>query len=58
MVQIADLCSYALRRFVENGETDLFKKVFTRADSVKGKTVSIRHFAGYTCQCAICVSHR
>ncbi|BCG72428.1 hypothetical protein MesoLj113a_35860 [Mesorhizobium sp. 113-1-2] len=58
MVQIADLCSYSLRRFVENGEADLFKRVFVRADTVKGKTVGVRHFAGYTCKCEICTSHR
>lgn len=58
MVQIADLCSYALRRFVENGEIDLFNRIFVRADKFKGKTVGVRHFAGYTCQCQICTSHR
>ncbi|PBB27266.1 MULTISPECIES: DUF3800 domain-containing protein [unclassified Mesorhizobium] len=58
MVQIADLCSYALRRYVENGETGLFRKIFTRADRAKGKTVGVRHFAGYSCQCEICAAHR
>lgn len=58
MVQVADLCSYALRRFVENGETLLFRKIFARADRSKGKTVGVRHFAGLTCQCDICRSHR
>lgn len=58
MVQMADLCAYALRRYVENGETDLFHRVFTRADRAKGKTVGVRHFAGLTCQCEICVAHR
>jgi hypothetical protein len=58
MVQLADLCAYALRRYVENGETDLFRRVFVRADRAKGKTVGIRHFAGLTCQCEICVAHR
>jgi hypothetical protein len=58
MVQMVDLCAYALRRYVENGETDLFRRVFARAHRAKGKTVGIRHFAGLTCQCEICVSHR
>lgn len=58
MVQLADLCAYALRRYVENGEVDLFRKVFARADRAKGKTVGVRHFAGLSCQCEICVSHR
>ena len=58
MVQMADLCAYALRRYVENGEVDLFRRVFARADRAKGKTVGIRHFAGLTCQCEICLAHR
>ncbi len=37
MVQIADVCSYALRRYLENCETDLFKKVFERADRNRGR---------------------
>ena len=31
MVQIADLCSYSLRQFVEKGETTLFNKIYARA---------------------------
>jgi hypothetical protein len=58
MVQMADLCAYALRRYVENGEVDLFRRIFARADKAKGKTVGVRHFAGLTCQCEICVAHR
>jgi hypothetical protein len=58
MVQLADLCAYALRRYVENAEVELFRRVFARADRAKGKTVGIRHFAGLTCQCEICVAHR
>ncbi len=34
LVQIADLCAYALRRCLENGESDLFKPVFKRADRI------------------------
>lgn len=30
MVQLADMCSYFLRRYVENGETEFFKKIFVR----------------------------
>lgn len=57
MVQIADLCSYALRRFVENQEVDLFHRVFARADRFNGRTVGIRHYAGMSCKCEICASH-
>jgi hypothetical protein len=34
MVQVADLCSYSLRRYLENGESDLFSRVFNRAHRV------------------------
>ena len=34
MVQIADLCAYALRRYLENGETGLFRQIFARADRI------------------------
>jgi hypothetical protein len=57
MVQIADLCSYSLRRFCENGDTELFRRIFERADRLGGRTVGVRHFAGKTCQCEICRSH-
>jgi hypothetical protein len=58
MVQIADLCSYALRRYLENSETDLFARIFTRADRVGGTVLGIRHFTGLTCACEICQGHR
>jgi hypothetical protein len=57
MVQMADLCSYALRRFVENGETDLFQRVLKRAHVVNDRAVGVRHFAGLSCQCRICEAH-
>lgn len=58
MVQLADLCAYSLRRFVENGEVDLFNRIFLRADRFYGRTVGIRHFAGLACVCQICTDHR
>jgi hypothetical protein len=58
MVQIADLCSYALRRYLENSEVSLFNKVFSRADMSGGKTVGTRHFTNNSCRCKICCSHR
>lgn len=57
MVQVADLCAYALRRYVENQETGLFNKIFARADRMAGATVGVRHFTGSNCSCQICVSH-
>ena len=58
MVQIADLCSYALRRYLENQESELFDLIFTRADKVGKKVLGIRHFTGWKCTCKICAVHR
>ncbi len=59
MVQIADLCAYAVRRFLENGETDLFDRVYQRTDRSGGVVVGGRHFTGGAspCRCRICVDH-
>ena len=57
MVQIADLCSYALRRYLENGERELFDRVFVRGDRRNNAVVGIRHFSDSSCACEICKSH-
>lgn len=57
MVQIADLCGYALRRYCENGEEELFRLIFPRADRKHGKTVGVRHFSEKSCKCLICDEH-
>jgi hypothetical protein len=57
MVQMSDLCAYALRRYLENGEEELFDEVFKRADRKGTITVGVRHFTG-TCSCKICDSHK
>jgi len=54
MVQIADLCAYALRRYLENGEEELFDLVFHRADKKDGTVVGVRHFTNASCGCKIC----
>jgi hypothetical protein len=41
MVQLADLCAYALRRYLENGETDLFDLIVTHAEKNEDKYISI-----------------
>ena len=58
LVQIADLCSYALRRYLENHETDLFDRTFLRADRRGSTVVGVRHFTGSACVCEICKAHR
>ncbi len=56
MVQLADLCAYSLRRYLENDEEELFDLIFKRADRKDGRVVGIRHFADKLCQCKICNS--
>ncbi len=58
MVQIADLCAYALRRYLENEERELFDKIFQRADRRHRVAVGVRHFTTASCECAICAAHR
>lgn len=58
MVQIADLCSYAVRRYLENGENELFDKIFERADRRGATTVGVRHFTKEGCECSICSGHK
>ncbi len=58
MVQISDLCSYAIRRYLENNEEELFKSIFKRADRKSQIVVGIRHFSIPSCSCIICKSHK
>lgn len=58
MVQVADLCGYALRRYLENNEEELFKLIFARADRVRNRVLGVRHFANSKCTCHICESHK
>lgn len=57
MVQLADLCAYALRRYLENGETELFDLIFQRADRIGDVVVGVRHFTAENCPCRICALH-
>ena len=57
MVQMADLCAYASRRYFENNELDLFNRIFNRFDQARGKVVGIRHYVGAKpCKCKVCVA--
>ncbi len=58
MVQIADLCAYGLRRYLENGEENIFKLVMKRADRKQGELVGIRHYTDSSCTCKICSQRR
>ena len=57
MVQMADVCAWGLRRFCENAEIEIFKRVFARADRLGAKTVGLRHYTGAGCKCEICITH-
>ena len=57
MVQLADLCAYAIRRYLENAEEELFDLVFQRAHRVGETSVGVRHFTSPGCSCKICTSH-
>ncbi len=56
MVQLADLCAYSLRRYLENNENELFDMIFKRADRKDGRVVGVRHFSEKSCSCKICTS--
>jgi hypothetical protein len=58
MVQVADLCAYATRRYLENGEDKLFDLIFKRADQKDGIVVGVRHFTRPGCNCKICTAHK
>jgi hypothetical protein len=58
MVQVADLCAYALRRYLENKEEELFILVFHRADRVGKRVLGVRHFTDDNCPCHICETHK
>ena len=54
-VQVTDLCSYALRRYLEKGEADAFKVIFPKFFRSKGKLHGLRHYTRHgTCECLIC----
>jgi len=58
MVQVADLCAYALRRYLENDENEIFNLVMQRADRKDGVLVGVRHFTKLDCNCKICSSRK
>jgi hypothetical protein len=57
MVQMADLCGYAIRRFFESDEKDLFNRIYQRFDRAAGKTAGIRHYTANGCRCRVCQDH-
>jgi hypothetical protein len=58
MVQIADVCAYAIRRYLENNENEIFDLIFQRADRKDRIVVGVRHFTKKGCTCKICGPHK
>jgi hypothetical protein len=60
MIQIADLCAYATRRFFENHETDIFNRIYPRFDRSGARLVGIRHYRHNRtpCHCRVCREHK
>lgn len=60
MVQLADLCAFAIRRYLENQEEELFNIIYKRGDrNRKQRCVGIRHYNGNgPCTCTICNNHK
>ncbi|MCE5254187.1 MAG: DUF3800 domain-containing protein [Actinomycetia bacterium] len=58
MIQIADLCSFALRRLLENDEHRLWDIVEPCVDRRHGVSVGVRHYTGSRrCKCCVCLAH-
>jgi hypothetical protein len=58
MIQLADLCAYATRRFFENNEDSLFNQIYQRFDRIGNSVVGIRHFTEKNaCTCRVCTDH-
>ncbi|MBZ0273946.1 DUF3800 domain-containing protein [bacterium] len=58
MIQMADLCAYALRRYIENEEDDLWRHIEPRVDRRGTQLVGLRHFTGRRkCRCPLCIAH-
>ncbi len=53
-VQLADLCAFALRRYLENEEEDNFRLILPKFFRSRGQLVGLRHFTKAGCPCLIC----
>ncbi|MDE1976651.1 MAG: DUF3800 domain-containing protein, partial [Elusimicrobia bacterium] len=43
MVQVADLTAYAIRRFLDNNESQIFEQIYQRVDKAKDVPVGLKH---------------
>lgn len=53
-VQVTDLCAYALRRYLENGEEGRFGMIFNKFDRTGTGLHGLRHYTRAGCPCIIC----
>ena len=53
-VQVADLCAYALRRYVENGEEEPFAEIYPKFCRMGSALQGVRHLTAEDCPCRIC----
>ncbi|MEA9550782.1 DUF3800 domain-containing protein [Xanthomonas campestris] len=58
MVQLADLCGYAIRRFFDKQEEELLNRISPIFDRNGEKLVGVRHYTkAESCVCRICLEH-
>lgn len=53
-VQVADLCAFALRRYLENQEEERFAKILPKFHRDRGELLGLRHLTSPGCACTIC----
>ena len=54
-VQVADLCAFALRRYLENGEEERFAPIFPKFHRAEGGGLcGLQHLTAPGCACKIC----
>lgn len=59
MVQLADVCAYAIRRYYDSGESELYTPLKARADRVGADIVGFNHYtADKHCPCELCEARR
>lgn len=59
MIQIADLCAYAIRRFFDYGERDIYDLIKFRADMLHDANVGFNHYTtDKQCSCELCSNRR
>jgi hypothetical protein len=55
-VQVADLCAFSVRRYLENGEREQFETIFPRFFRNGDALCGLRHFTDEGCSCLICAA--